>query len=194
MATIKVATITNHLLCDPELIARAATAGDDLVVTVFNEFLPAAAVDVVISDLPSTYPQAVYDALDAASNQDVPGGSVIITTAFDGTTHTLAGYVRSGIATVGDPINASHEVLLVFMIGWLSASSGVLELPLTLKIGVALDSVEIDTLAIYGITVSGTAASVTVAATVPFKVQAVQPVIPAFDYVFVYQYDINTVY
>ena len=194
MATIHIATLINHVLVDQDYVAQAALAGDDLIVRVENEFLNAAAIDLPVGSLLPAYQTAVYDTIDAATLQNVPDGAVVIHTQFNGTTHTMAGYVRSGIISTGDPITATHEIVLVFMIGWLSAPTGVLELPLNLQTGVALDSAQAAALLDKGITVSGTGDNVTVASDVPFKIIAVQPAVPLFDYIIVHEYDTQTVY
>lgn len=194
MAVIKIATLINHVLVDQDYVAQAALAGDDLVVRVENAFINAAPVDLPVDTLLPAYQTAVYDTIDAATLQNVPDGSAIIRTQFNGTTYTMGGYVRSGIGSTGDPITAVHEVLLVFTIAWLSAPTGVLELPLTLQTGVALDSAEVAALLDKGITVSGTGDTVTVASDVPYRLITVQPVLPAYNYVIINEYDTQTVY
>jgi hypothetical protein len=195
MATITIATITNHLLADEDYIAAALAAGDSLVVSVQNEFLNATPVSLPVANLTAAYKTALYNTIDAATFQNIPAGTVVIKAAFNGTLYTLPdSYVRAGIGSSGDPIQAIHETVLVFMVAWLGAASGVLELILNVQIAVDVDTTQAAALAARGINVKGTGGSITVTATVPYRVQTVVPQLPDFDYVIVHQYDINTIF
>ncbi|WP_431471903.1 hypothetical protein I5168_11890 [Nonlabens sp. SCSIO 43208] len=192
MATIKIATLRNHVRVDQDFIDDATAAGDVLQVEVINGYLGEAPVLVDYDSLSGMYQKAIKDSIDVATYQNEDPAKVF-KVSFDGTTHTLDGYVRTGIPSSGTALTSSDELIVVFTIAWFNGLNNQLELPLTIAAGQALQSTETDVLATYGITVSGNSDSFSVSTTTPYKLNAAAP-LAASDYVIVRDYDINTIY
>lgn len=194
MAIIKIATITNHVRIDQAYLDAASLAGDTLQIEVQNKYLNQVTTMDYPGTLPAQYEDAVKDAIDIATYQS-EGDAVVVKAQFNAGTHTLTGsYKRSGEASTGDALGSGELVMLVFTIGHLNATGNELQIGLTLENGVALDTVEVNTLAGYGITVSGTGDDVDISSTVPYKIQCAAPDAAIPQYVILHEYSITDIY
>jgi hypothetical protein len=192
MANIKIATITNHVRIDQVYLDAAAAAGDVLQIEVVNSYINATPQLAVYGDIPTAYKTAMKEAIDYTTylNEDP---ALVFHVAFDGTTHTMTGYDRTGIPSTGTAIDENDVLIAVFQIAWLNGKADRLELPLTLKEGVALDTTEVSDLADKGITVSGNGQSFTISNDTPYLLQCVRPPGETQTYIINHSYDINTI-
>lgn len=192
MANIKIATITNHVRIDQSVIDAALLAGDVLQIEVNNAYIDAAPQLVNYEDIPAPYKACVKDTIDYASYLD-EDPALVYQVDLENGTHTMTGYARTGVKSDGVDVTVNDPIIAVFMIGWLNGTTGRLELPLTLKIGEALDSTEVSDLVDRGITVSGTGDSFTISTTTPYLLQCVQPPLETRTHVITHGYDINLI-
>lgn len=192
MANIKIGTLTIDKRFDQDAIAAATTAGDTLQLEVRNDYINASPILVNYDDLTSSYKKALTDTLDLATFQ-VEDPAVVFKVALNSNTHTMSGYDRTSIKSTGVDIDNATSLIAVFTIAWLNALDNRLQLGLTLKDGVALDSTEVSDLAAKGITVSGTGDSFTINAATPYQLQCVRPPLETAVYVVDHDYDINLI-
>ena len=192
MANIKITTIINHVRIDQAFIDAAAIAGDVLQIEVVNTYMNATAQLANYTAIPAPYQAAVKDAIDYTTslNEDP---ALVFDVAFDGTTHTMDGYNRTGIPSSGSKIDGNDILIAGFQIGWLSGQGGRLALPLTLAAAVTLDATEVSDLAAVGITVSGNGSSFTVSSATPYLLQCLKPAQETKTYIINSSYDINTI-
>lgn len=192
MANIKIATIINHQRIDADVLDAAVAAGDTIQIQVENEYVDAPAVLINYDDAPLAYKDAIREAIDYTTYQ-YEDPAYVWKVGLDSGTHTMDGYYRTGIPSSGTVITTTKKLVCVFIIAWLNAKDNLLELPLTLAVGTALDSNEVSDLAAKGITVSGDSDSFTIASTTPYKLQCVKPPLETDTYVIDHAYDINEV-